>query len=315
MSGDNSERKQKRPRTISDELIGKGQFSNVYKDIVGNNTVIARKEYKPHYKEYGEKEVKILEYLESCPHIINVLGYINLGNYYSVLLPLYTFNLLVYTHDFLDEGTKILHSNLKIVTISLLSGVSFMNQKGITNTDIKSENILVNVLQDGSLNVVISDFSSYIIWKKEKGAYLNYYNITTLWYRSILTIAEAKKKDMMNIEMWMLACIIYETYYKIPLFEVTYVSEDTLKEQNEKLLEKIFQQLGFPSDEFIGKYFPTDKERYKKQFGKYKGMNSTLKDELNIMSSYGNFIMDCLDYSQLNSIKAEDWLKSIKYAK
>ena len=167
MSDDNDEPNPKRPRTISDELIGKGQFSSVYKHRVGENTM-ARKQYKPHYKEYGENEVIILKFLKDCLNIIDVIGFIDLEEDYSVLLPLYTFNLLVYTHDFLDKDTKISFSNLKTVIISLLSGVSFMNKKGITNTDIKLDNILVNVLEDGSLNVVISDFSSYIIWDQEK---------------------------------------------------------------------------------------------------------------------------------------------------
>jgi serine/threonine protein kinase len=293
-----------------DDLIGQGQFSNVYKHNVDSDT-IARKQYKPRYKKYGKEEVKILQFLKDCSNIIDVLGFIDLGDSYSVLLPLYTYNLFVYTYDILGCDTKISFSNLKTVIISLLSGVSFMNKKGVTNTDIKLENILVNILPDGSLVVVISDFSSYIIWDQEKDDYLNNYNITTLWYRSILTVANAKKTEMMYIEMWMLACIIYETYNKKPLFETIYFHTDSLQKQNLKLLEKIFQQLGFPSDIFMDKYFPQNKDKLREKYGQYENMNSILYNELKNIMPYGNFIMNCLDYSNLNDNKPNEWLDFI----
>ena len=264
--------------------IGLGSFSNVfegnieYKNQINNietiNSIdisynsnhnnqlssLALKFYKDKtsYISSGVNEINILEELKDINienNIIKCFDYFNLNSHICIVFKKYDMDLYKYYNSYLEKKVKITKPNFNYVLKSIALGLSFLKTKKIINTDLKPENIFINIDQSISMgnkslypfkNVVISDFSSSLRMEEP----ISHYNITSLWYRAPETYFQLKKLDF--IDIWSFGCILYEVWYSEPLFSITYdnnikhIDKDNLLLQNNHILK-----IGYMSKEFI----------------------------------------------------------------
>ena len=214
--------------------LGMGAFSNVYKCYDHKNiNKVAIKVIKNDYifDNSYKIEIEINEILNKLNHenILNMIEYFNYDLNKFLVFELWGENLYKFYksnngYDYLNFGYQI------------LSGLSEIHKYDIIHADLKPENILIknNVLK-------ICDFGSGFFGKSNK--YYNY--IQSRYYRSSDVILN--KLITCKADMWSFACILYELYYKKPLF---------LSRSNKDLVIKIINFIGYPTNDYIN-YIPT----------------------------------------------------------
>lgn len=211
--------------------LGAGAFSNVYKcyDHKNKNNVAVKviKNCRTFDNSY-KIEIEINEILNKLNNnnILNMIdNYIDLTNKFLIFElwgeNLYTFYKSNINYDYLNFGYQI------------LSGLSEIHKYEIIHADLKPENILIknNVLK-------ICDFGSGFFENDQK--YYTY--IQSRYYRSSEVIIN--KLITCKADVWSFACILYELYYKKPLF---------LAHNYKNLIIKIINLIGYPTDYYIDK--------------------------------------------------------------
>ena len=111
----------------------------------------------------------------------------------------------------------MIQKNIKNVSLQILNGLVFLHNLNIIHADLKPENILV---QNNIYKII--DLGSSFIEKENK--YYDY--IQTRWYRSPDVLFN--KLTTKKIDVWSFGCIVYELYYRYPLF--TGKSSNKMKE-------------------------------------------------------------------------------------
>ena len=255
--------------------IGLGSFSDVFESTMKNiensengensdnnnqSSVLALKFYKnkTSYISSAITEINILEELKNVNienNIIHCLDYFNLNSHICLVFNKYDMDLYKYYSSFLKKTLKITKPNFTLVLKSIALGLSFLKTNKIINTDLKPENIFINLDQSITMskkslypfkNVVISDFSSALRMDKP----ISHYNITSLWYRAPDTYFQLNNLNF--IDIWSFGCILYEVWYAEPLFTITYdnsfkhIDKDNLLLQNNHILK-----IGYMPPEFI----------------------------------------------------------------
>lgn len=211
------------------DSLGAGAFSNVYKCYDHKNikkvAVKVIKNNNKFNKSY-KTEIEVNEILNKLnnKNILNMFEhFIDLTHKFLVFEiwgdNLYTFYKSNNNYDYLDFGYQI------------LSGLSEIHKYQIIHADLKPENILIkdNILK-------ICDFGSSFFEKDQK--YYTY--IQSRYYRSSDVILN--KLITCKADVWSFACILYELYYKKPLF-LAYNYKD--------LILKIIRLIGYPNDYYI----------------------------------------------------------------
>ena len=189
--------------------LGKGTFSNVYncKDHK-NNSLVALKVIKNElrFHESSTKEYKIYEKIKNnkCINIINLHRYFMFNNDIFFVFDIHGISLYNY---YKNPDNNINLINLKDFSKQILNGLDYIHNLKIIHADLKPENILI---KDNILKII--DLGSGFEEKENK--YYDY--IQSRWYRSPEVLFN--QKITVKIDIWSYGCIIYELYYKKPLF-------------------------------------------------------------------------------------------------
>lgn len=140
------------------ELIGKGNFANVYSFEVSNKQY-ACKILKPCNDSYEDKEnkkrfereVNLLQQFNH-PNIIKLVNYQLEDSQFSYTMERYLYNLEDYLEniDFFGFPSDDFH----LIFSGIINAVKYSHSQGVVHRDLKPQNILINDPTD----VVISDF-------------------------------------------------------------------------------------------------------------------------------------------------------------
>ncbi len=157
------------------------------------------------------------------------------------------------------EKSIISRKNFVIVFKSLLNAILFMIKNEISSTDMKPENIFLNVRMDGTIEtVVLGDFSSPLNLNNKIKSY-NPWRYTK-YYRPPEIIFQFQKENLKLMDLWSLGCVLYELHYytqKIDhnsiLFECDPRDND-LDKSNKNLFRKQSSILSIPPYSFLEKY-------------------------------------------------------------
>jgi len=190
------------------DKLGGGAFSDVYKcKDHKNNSNIALKAIKneKRFNKCAEYEYNLLkkinDYEEKCVNIIHLNKFFIFNNNLFFIFDIHGVSL----YKYYNNNNSII--NIKDFSTQILLGLVYLHKLDIVHADLKPENILI---KDNILKII--DLGSSF---EEKKHYYNNY-IQSRWYRApeVLFNYKITKK----IDVWSYGCIIYELYYKKPLF-------------------------------------------------------------------------------------------------
>jgi dual specificity tyrosine-phosphorylation-regulated kinase 2/3/4 len=218
--------------------IGKGAFSDVYlcKDHKNNSNKaikVMRKNNKNH--KYSIRENKLYEKIKNeeniCLNIINLDRYFNFNNDIFFVFEEHGESLYKY---YKNQNNYI---EIKEFSKQILNGIVFLHNLNIIHSDLKPENILIknNILK------IIDLGSSF----EEGDIKFNNY-IQSRWYRAPEVLF--KKEITRKIDVWSYGCIIYELYYRKPLFPCGSSYKMKLKILNITDKVNYFDYMYFPYD-------------------------------------------------------------------
>ena len=203
------------------EQVGRGAFGRVFADVGGNH-VIKITNRKKAYTVNAAREVKILEYLfekgGAQHNIITIITSIFYRGHACIVFPRMRCTLYDCLYATGRDARGIFNGlALEAVTAiarQLLAALVFLAEVGIVHRDIKPENILV----DGSGNVKLADFGSSVSTSSPGGdeGYLRYF--VSRYYRPPEIIVRAQLPYAPSIDIWGLACVLYEMVAGEPLF-------------------------------------------------------------------------------------------------
>ena len=239
---------------------GSGSFSRVYimsskeePEDISKSLVIKIFKSGMGYKKAAVKEINSLRALKDSPFIVDIVVYFKItDNHIAIVTPFYNFNLLKYIETYLQH-TIISDDNFMKVFVSLLNATKCMIENGISSTDMKPENIFLNVNMDGTIEkVVLGDFSTPLNLKTQDKESFNYH-VTTIFYRAPDIMFQLDIPNLKYMDLWSLGCVLYELYYEEPLFKCN-TNDNNLDKSNENLFLIQVPLLGLPPYSYFEKY-------------------------------------------------------------
>ena len=284
------------------EQIGRGSFSNVYEankyikinhgyekgekgeeengeedklgqvktKVICNNRELALKFYKNNkiFQKSAITELNFLIHLKNNNienNIIQYIDYFSLNSHICIVFEKYDMDLYKYYSKYI-KPSKIKKENYSFLLKSITLGLSYLKNKNIINTDLKPENIFVNLDKSKFAhknkeypfkNIVISDFSSAI----KMNIPVKYYNLTSLWYRA--PEIYFKIKNLNFIDIWSFGCILYELWYSEPLF---CLHEPNYEKNNISLQNNHILKIGYMPKDFLKSNYIKDELIVKPRF-------------------------------------------------
>lgn len=205
--------------------LGRGAFSNVYECFdhkESKNIALKIIKNSSKYHRAAAKEINIYKKINSsenkCKNIISLNRYFSFNNDMFFDFELGGVSLYQYYKD----NNPI---DVKNFSSQILNGLVFIHNLSIVHGDLKPENIIV---QNNILKII--DFGSS--FEEKKGKYYDY--IQSRWYRSPEVIFN--NLITTKIDVWSFGCIVYEIYFRKPLFP----AKTTLQLQNmfNRLIDK-----------------------------------------------------------------------------
>jgi len=245
---------------VNGPKIGKGTYSKVYKlnrkkKPIDNSKALVAKIFKgtSSYKKSAIDEINSLTILKDCPFIVDLVVYFKItNNHIAIITPYYNYNLYDYIGIYLSN-TTIDYDSYMCVFVSLLSAISYMIKYDVLSTDLKPENIFLNVCMNGTIKkVVLGDFSSPLFLKTQDVQRYSY-NAQTLYYRSPEIIFVVDIPHLKHMDLWSLGCVLYELYFKKILFNCKSLNKDRIKSNN-VIFVKIVSMTGLPHRSYFEKY-------------------------------------------------------------
>tara|TARA_B110000003_G_scaffold269502_1_gene300634 strand:+ start:143 stop:1255 length:1113 start_codon:yes stop_codon:yes gene_type:complete len=239
---------------------GSGSFSRVYilsskeePEDKGKSLVIKIFKSGWGYEKAAVKEINSLRALKDSPFIVDIVVYFKItDNHIAIVTPFYNFNLFKYIETYLQH-TTISYDNFMKVFVSLLNATKCMIENGISSTDMKPENIFLNVNMDGTIQkVVLGDFSTPLYLKTQDKESFNYH-VTTKFYRAPEIIFQLDIPHLKYMDLWSIACVMFELHSGSILFDCD-TNDSDLDKSNEDLVNKHVSLLGCPSYSYFKKY-------------------------------------------------------------
>ncbi|ORD94510.1 CDK1 [Enterospora canceri] len=220
------------------EQIGEGTYGVVYKAAeVETGRIVAIKKVRPSKDDEGIpattiREIILLKGLKH-PSIIELLNVIHKRDDIYLVFEYLKTDLRRILNQNIKSGTRLDYETVLRMSRQLLEAVFFCHSRNIFHRDIKPQNILVS----DDFCVKLADFGL----ARNATVPLRVYTqeIVTLWYRPPELLLGAKYYDS-SVDIWSLACIMYELYTNHVLFP----GESEIDQ-----LHKIFHVLGVPRNE------------------------------------------------------------------
>jgi dual specificity protein kinase YAK1 len=217
---------------ILSSRLGKGAFSEVflYKQIVRNKAepkLVVYKNIKDKYYDYCKREIELLELLSKHNNEFVIKYY---GSFQRLEKKILIFEYMeINLYSFYKKRKYNMNNIIKIM-YQMFRGLKFIHQLGIIHSDVKPENVMIDV---NDFKVKLIDFGSYQFIISPK----NYFYVCTRYYRAPELIYNLDFDE--KIDIWSAGCIFVELIKKKPLFQV----------KNQDLLFKNINDLiGSPSD-------------------------------------------------------------------
>tara|TARA_B100000787_G_C16197105_1_gene301752 strand:+ start:3357 stop:4259 length:903 start_codon:yes stop_codon:yes gene_type:complete len=223
-------------RFTFNRLVGSGSFSSVYSvyDKLNARTVALKINKNNCFKNNCFKnEISILSKLRSKEknNIVKILESFTYDSNEYIILKMYNISLKEYIQCYESTIEKT-----RLIAREINNGLIYLKKNNIIHCDIKPENIL---FKDNTLKqIVIIDFGISLTLDKKQNKVTQ-----TIYYRAPEVLLGDKYNS--KIDIWSLGCVIYEIFYKIPLFPYKKTDELFL---NQNIL------LDHPSYDFIKKY-------------------------------------------------------------
>jgi len=170
-------------------------------------------------KEESTREIEALEKVGVHSHIIPMFKHFflelgdyeetGLGKYLTIVYPEYKQDLETYIRD--CEGISI--NEIRTIFPKLLHGLQFAHQQGVVHTDLKPNNIFINLNTESETieEIVIGDFGS-ATWDDSLCKYGK-----TSCYRSVNIILDEAPRP--EDDIWSMGCILFEAVTDQYLFD------------------------------------------------------------------------------------------------
>lgn len=209
--------------------IGKGGFGVVWSAKTDkDDDIVALKIGKK--DEASTREIQALKELEGCPYIIKLLDTFTHTTHRKwdhrvLVLPFYNTDLTNFTRD--CEGVTL--STGQDIFRKILKGLDFMFQRGITHTDLKPSNILLNITEDQTVSkLAIADFGC-ASWDGNVCKYGK-----TNAYRSVNLVLNERASP--EDDIWSTACILFEIFTNEYLFDPDPIETEEDKTNHQHLI-------------------------------------------------------------------------------
>ncbi|CAL8471251.1 g10793 [Coccomyxa elongata] len=232
-------------------VIGEGASAQVIlaeDTLRPGNHLVAIKIMKRQYSYAGQKEARTLRYIQATTpevtRVVRLLGtFMHAGHVCLVLERLFA-SLLDYLSLSATLAPYTRLSNLRSIAYQLLGTVAVLHSRGVVNSDLKPDNVLLRQPQDASTGacpeVVITDFGSAFSQTETDTSRL-VFEMQTLPYRAPEVALGQGSPLGTALDMWSLGCILAELALQQPLFPCH--SPAQLIQQMEQLLGPLPVQL------------------------------------------------------------------------
>lgn len=198
-------------RFIFNKILGTGSFSRVYSVFdTKNNRDVALKRNKLSSTDY-DNEIRILSTLKQKEknNITKMFESFSYNDRQYIILKMYNISL----KEFIKSSQLSIQKTLDI-TQQITTGLIYLKKNNIIHRDIKPENIL---FRDRSQDtIVLIDFGISILLNNNSILDINK-KVQTIYYRAP-EIMLGSVYDY-NIDIWSLGCVVYEIFYRTPLFQ------------------------------------------------------------------------------------------------
>ena len=219
------------------EKIGEGAYGTVYKAVNRDtDEVVALKKVKISEEDEGIPATTIREIilLKNLKHlqIIELIEIIHKNDKIYLVFEYLKSDLKKVMNENIAKGIKFTYKQILKISKQLLQAIFYCHSKNIFHRDIKPQNILVN----DDFEIKLADFGL----ARGAAVPLRVYTqeIITLWYRPPELLLGKTYYDS-SVDIWSIACIMYEMYTSDVLFQGT--SEITQ-------IHKIYDVLGIPDN-------------------------------------------------------------------
>ena len=188
--------------------IGRGRYSEVYSGIEKyTNEKVVIKILKPINKNKIKREAVILQYLNKCPNSVHLLD-ITKGESIDIYCLIYN---NISGHDLKLVYKNITPEDMKLYIYKILQCLSFCHSKKIMHRDIKSGNIVVNIITK-ELNVIDWGLSEYYISNFKYNT-----RVGTRFYKAPELLLDYKKYDY-AIDVWSAGCVLASLLFQKDFF-------------------------------------------------------------------------------------------------
>lgn len=218
--------------------VGEGTYGKVYKavnQVSGTTSALKRLRLETEREGFPVTALREIKLLQSLRHdniislkemMVEEKGVFMIFGYMSHDLS----GILAQPNVKLEEG------HIKFLFRQILSGLTYIHQRGILHRDIKGSNILV----DGEGNLKLADFglSRTIDPSNKRARYSN--RVITLWYRPPELLFGATVYDG-AVDNWGAGCLLVELYSRLAVFR----GSDEINQ-----LDCIFDIMGTPTNDY-----------------------------------------------------------------
>jgi casein kinase II subunit alpha len=134
------------------DSVGHGRFSQVYRAMLSNGTVVAAKCLRPTQSWRLKREVHFLELLQGVPHVVDFIGVY--GDEYSPIV--------VTEFATRDNETNLSLEDLKWAMRCLLTTLNATHYRHVFHRDIKWQNLMVS-FKNRTIKVIDWGLAEYVV--------------------------------------------------------------------------------------------------------------------------------------------------------